>query len=136
MTVDMRYIDSNIFIYAALYSGEKAEHARKILSDVVKGYSAITSTLVIDEVIWNIWKEADRETAIKEGIRIFELPNLNVLSVNREDMYFALNLMKKHQKLKPRDAIHLAVSIHAGVFRIVSDDSDFDDISEIEREAL
>ncbi len=133
----MEYLDSNVFIFAALDNGNKGEAARGILHNIVKGNLVITSTLTIDEVIWAMWKETkDRENAIEQGLRILEFPNLKVVSVDSNDVYFALNLMKKHQKLKPRDAIHLAVSIHAGVFRIVSDDSDFDDISEIEREAL
>lgn len=133
----MEYLDSNVFIFAALDNGNKGEAARGILHNIVKGNLVITSTLTIDEVIWVMWKETkDRESAIEQGLRILEFPNLKVVSVDPDDVYFAINLMKKHQKLKPRDAIHLAVSIHAGVFRIVSDDSDFDDISEIEREAL
>lgn len=133
----MEYLDSNVFIFAALDNGSKGETAREILHDIVKGNVVITSTLTIDEVIWSMWKETkDRENSIEQGLRILEFPNLRVLPVNPDDVHSAINLMKKHQKLKPRDAIHLAVSVHAGVFRIVSDDSDFDDISEIEREAL
>ncbi|MEA1925172.1 MAG: PIN domain-containing protein [Candidatus Altiarchaeota archaeon] len=132
----MRYLDANVFIYAALYDGKKAEHAREILREMVEGDVAITSTLTIDEVVWIVWKESNREKAIKESVRILELPNLKVLSVDAKDAYSALNLMNKYQKLKPRDAIHLAVSLRAGVFRIISDDSDFDDVDEIEREKL
>ena len=34
------------------------------------------------------------------------------------------------------DAIHIAVSINAGVFTIISDDDDFDTVSEINRVSL
>ncbi|OYT53864.1 MAG: VapC toxin family PIN domain ribonuclease [Candidatus Altiarchaeales archaeon ex4484_2] len=132
----MKYLDANVFIYAALYTGKKAEHAREILRTMVEGDVAITSTLTIDEVVWAVWKESNREKAIKEGVRILELPNLKVLSVEVEDAYSALNLMNKYQKLRSRDAIHLAVSLRAGVFKIISDDSDFDDVDDIEREKL
>ncbi|HIE33934.1 MAG TPA: PIN domain-containing protein [Candidatus Altiarchaeales archaeon] len=90
----------------------------------------------IDEVIGAIWRESDREKAIKEGLRILEFPNLRVLSVESKHLHSGMNLMKRYKELKPRDAIHLAVSLRAGVFRIVSDDPDFDDVKEIEREKL
>ena len=129
-------MDSNVFIYAALYKGKKAKRTREILREMVNGKVAITSALTIDEVIWAIWRESDREKAIRESLRILEFPNLRVLSVEPEDLHSGMNLMKKYKRLKPRDAIHLAVSLRAGVFRIVSDDPDFDDVKEIEREKL
>lgn len=132
----MKYLDSNIFIYAAIYTGKKAERAREILKNVVKGDIAITSTLTIDEVIWAIWREVNREKAIIEGLKILEFPNLNVLDVSSTDVYSALNFMKKYPGLKPRAGIHLSVSLNAGVFRIISDDPDFDEVKEIEREKL
>ena len=133
----MRYIDSNVFIYAYLDTGEKRERSEQILKEIVQGTSAITSALTINEIAWVIWKEtSDREIAIEQALQTLELPNLLVLDVTARDMYSALNYMKKYQRLKPRDAIHLSVSMRAGVFRIVSDDSDFDDVGEIEREPL
>jgi len=132
----MRYLDSNVFVYAAIYTGKKAENARDMLKSVVKGAPAITSSLVIDEVVWAIWKEAGRERAVREGMRMLRLPNLSIVAVDAKDTYFAMELMRKYTKLKPRDAIHLAVSINSGVFTIVSDDPDFDSVKEVKRENL
>ena len=44
--------------------------------------------------------------------------------------------MQKYKKLKPRDAAHAAVCLSSGVFQIVSDDSDFDEIKELTRVKL
>lgn len=133
----MRYLDANVFIFAALDNGRKGKRAREILREVMNGMVAITSSITIDEVVWIIWGETgSREKAIEQGLRMLEFPNLKVISVGPEDTYHALNLMKKYQRLKPRDAIHLAVSLRAGVFRIISDDADFDDVDEIERERV
>ena len=133
----MKYLDSNIFIYAYLDTGEKKEKSEQILKEIVDGTAAVTSTITINEIVWVIWRETgDREIAIKQALQTLELPNLTVLEVNARDMYSSLNFMKKYPKLKPRDAIHLAVSLRAGVFRIVSNDSDFDGVSEVEREKL
>ena len=58
----MRYLDANVFIYGALYSGEKGDNARKILMELPYSEKSITSTLTLDEVVWVIWKETDRKT--------------------------------------------------------------------------
>jgi predicted nucleic acid-binding protein len=39
--------------------------------------------------------------------------------------------MERYKQLKLRDAIHLAVCTTAGIFGFITDDSDFDNISEI-----
>lgn len=133
----MKYLDANIFICAALDQGKRGEISRRILAKLIKGDPAVTSSLTIDEVVWVMLKETkDRERAIRQGLRILEFPNLKIVSVNSADVYSALKFMKKYPTLKPRDAIHLSVSLNAGIFRIVSDDSDFDDVKEIERERL
>ena len=44
--------------------------------------------------------------------------------------------MKSYESLKPRDAIHLSAALSVNVSTIVSDDSDFDDVKEIKRNAL
>mgnify|MGYP001215473615 CR=1 FL=1 len=134
----MRYLDSNIFLLPVLYKGRKADRAKSILELMVSGNTqCATSALTIDEVLWVLIKMTrDREGAIATCKDIVELPNLTVLDVTNHDSLRALELMEKYVQLKPRDAIHLAVSTNAGIFSIVSDDSDFDGISEVNRESL
>jgi len=133
----MRYIDSNVFIYPILYKGRKAERAKKIPVDMVEGVSpCITSTLTLDEVMWVVMREVGREEAIQIGRDILSLPNLRILDVTSEHIMYSIKLMEKYPRLKPRDAIHIAVSINAGVFTIISDDDDFEVVSEINRVPL
>ena len=133
----MNYIDSNVFIYPILYQGEKAANAKKILSEMVDGDSSCaTSSLTLDEVMWVIMNETNREKAIQIGKDILTLPNLKILDVTTEHIMQSINLMEKYKKLKPRDAIHLAVCTTAGIFRFITDDADFDHISEINRITL
>jgi predicted nucleic acid-binding protein len=133
----MNYIDSNVFIYPVLYQGRKADNAKKILSEMVDGDSSCaTSSLTLDEVMWVIMNETNREKAIQIGKDILTLPNLKILDVTTEHIMQSINLMEKYKKLKPRDAIHLAVCTTAGIFRFITDDADFDHISEINRITL
>lgn len=133
----MNYIDSNVFIYSVLYQGKKADNAKKILSEMVDGDSSCaTSSLTLDEVMWIIMNETNREKALQIGKDIMTLPNLKILDVTTEHIMQSITLMEKYKKLKPRDAIHLAVCTTAGIFRFITDDADFDHISEINRITL
>lgn len=133
----MNYIDSNVFIYPVLYQGKKADNAKKILSEMVDGEIACaTSSLTLDEIMWVVMNETDREKSLQIGKDILSLPNLKILNVTTEHIMQSITLMEKYKKLKPRDAIHLAVCTTAGIFRFITDDADFDHISEIKRITL
>jgi predicted nucleic acid-binding protein len=133
----MNYIDSNVFIYPLLFQGKKADNAKKILSEMVDGEIACaTSSLTLDEIMWIIMNETDREKALQIGKDIMTLPNLKILDVTTEHILQSITLMEKYKKLKPRDAIHLAVCTTAGIFRFITDDAHFDHISEIKRITL
>ena len=133
----MRYLDSNVFIYPILYRGKKSDKAKSILAEMVEGVSpCVTASLTLDEVIWVVMREVGRDEAIQIGRDILSLPNLRILDVTDEHIMRSIKLMEKYPRLKPRDAIHIAVSINAGVFTIISDDDDFDTVSEINRVSL
>ena len=56
----MIYLDTNIFIYAALDKGEKANSCKKILEEVaLKKIIAFTSVLTWDEVVYSLKKDND-----------------------------------------------------------------------------
>ena|SRR3989338_1963870 len=132
------YLDSNVFILAALSDGHKAAKAKELIKKIIMGQLAgATSSLTIDEVVWVIWKETkDRSLAIDEGLRILQFDNLKIIEINGNIMRNSLDFMKSYESLKPRDAIHLSAALSVNVSTIVSDDSDFDDVKEIKRNAL
>lgn len=132
------YLDANVFILAALDIGRRGERAREWLKKVVEGKElAITCSLAVDEIVWRLWKETkDRQTAIEQGLRIFSMPSITVVSVDAKHAVNALFLMKRYPDIKPRDAIHASVAFLNGVQRILSDDSDFDKIKEVSRIVL
>lgn len=133
----MLYLDSNVFIYPALYEGEKAEGAADLLKNIVAGEEkAATASLTIDEVAWILTKNESREAALKESERLLMLPNLQILDVSGETMASALGHMRKHQSLSPRDAIHLATATDHGIYTIATDDRDFDEVDTVERRDL
>ena len=82
------YLDSNVFILAALSDNSKAEKAKEVIKKIIMGQlEAATSSLTFDEVVWVVWKETkDRSLAIEEGLRILQFDN-----VNYSEFRFALN---------------------------------------------
>ena len=132
------YLDSNVFIFAALSSDIKAVKSKELIKKIILGeLIGVTSSLSIDEIVWKIWKETkNRTVAIEEGLRVLQLNNLGIIGIDGKIMKASLNFMKMYKSLKPRDAIHIAAAISAGASVIVSDDSDFDNIKEIKRRSL
>ena len=132
------YLDSNVFILAALSDDTKAAKAKDLIKKIIMGQLAgSTSSLTIDEVVWVIWKETkDRSLAIDEGLRILQFDNLKIIEIDSSIMKSSLNFMKSYKTLKPRDAIHLSAALSVNASAIISDDSDFNDIEEIKRKSL
>lgn len=128
------YIDANCFIYASLSKEEIGQKAKEILKQVKSGVykKAYSSTLTIDEFLWNVQKEVGRDLAA-EGAGIFlNLQNFELISIDAQIISKAIELYKE-QKLDPRDAIHLAAMLSKNVKILVSSDSDFDKVRSIKR---
>jgi predicted nucleic acid-binding protein len=132
------YLDSNVFIFAALDSGPRGTKAAHLLEKIARGEEkGATCSLAVDEVVWNIFKYAgNRELAIELGARMVAISNLEIIAVTRKDIEYALALMRTYKQLKPRDAIHSAVCVTHGIDTIVSDDADFDNLKEVKRHGL
>ena len=133
----MYYLDANAFVYAALYDGEKAAGATALLESILDGdVGGATAALTVDEVVYVLGREVDRETAIAQGRRILELPNLRILDVEGVHLVAALNAMEESPALSPRDAIHYAAMSSHGIHSIVTDDADFERVPDVERHPL
>lgn len=132
----MRYLDANVFVYAAAYDDPHREAAQDVLRGVADRGDGVTAALTVDEVVWALMRIADRGDALAEGRTMLSLPGVRFLDVTARDVHRALLLMEDHPGLAPRDAVHAAVALNSGVFTIVSDDPDFDDVAGLDREAL
>jgi len=64
----MIYLDSNVFIYAALSTEELGQRARAILAKVQRGEEQVASSaLTFDELVWAVKKHRSLEDAIVVG---------------------------------------------------------------------
>ena len=131
----MIYLDSNVFIYAAINTQEPGEKARSLLQRIQQGdEKAETSALTFDEVFWAI-KKLDSEAALEACQALLNFPNLDIISADRDLSLSALQIIKEHH-LAPRDAIHAATAIAAKAEAVVSTDTHFDRIKELKRRSL
>ncbi|MGA3111187.1 MAG: type II toxin-antitoxin system VapC family toxin [Candidatus Bathyarchaeia archaeon] len=131
----MIYLDSNVFIYAAINTQEPGEKARSLLQRIQQGdEKAETSALTFDEVFWAI-KKLDSEAALEACQALLNFPNLEIISADRDLALSALQIIKEHH-LAPRDAIHAATAIAAKAEAVVSTDTHFDRIKELKRRSL
>jgi len=135
----MPYIDSNVFIYPAIYRTEtqqKARKAKEILHRIESGeITAYTSTLTWDEVVWVVSRVLGRDDGIRQGGKLLGFPNLEFINVDEGILTLAQMLLDKY-KLSPRDSIHVASAIGRKIKTVISDDEDFDQVKEITRTPL
>lgn len=127
------YLDSNVFIYAAIYrEAGKGGVAKRILLKLARGeIEGCTSSLTWDELVWVVKRIEGLEAARKEGAKFLQLPNLKILSVDNV-VDLAQKIIEKYD-INPRDALHLACALKNGIKEIVSDDRDLDRVKEITR---
>jgi predicted nucleic acid-binding protein len=135
--VKLRYLDANVFVFAALDEGSRGDKARELLRSIAtEDDRAATSSLTIDEVVWVLQGEGPREVAVREGQRLLAFPNLEVFDVAATDVFDSLAMMEDHERLDPRDAIHASVALNHGVHTVVSDDPDLEAVPDVERRPL
>jgi uncharacterized protein len=131
----MMYLDANVFIYASINTEELGKKATALLAKIQSGEEkAKTSALTFDEVFWAL-KKHNLELALQICDALLNFPNLEIIPVDRELAFEALQLIKKH-KLTPRDALHAATAIAQKADYIVSTDAHFDRLKELKRKSL
>jgi len=128
------YLDSNVFIYAALDKGEMGGSARDLLRLIQDDKAtAMVSPLVFDEVLWIVQKMADRDSAKAIAQGMLELP-LRWVDVGYTSVKQAMPAYDSG--LDPRDAMHVGIMADYDIGVIVSEDKDFDRIHTIKRKTI
>lgn len=125
------YLDSNIFIYSVTKENVGPK-ARQALEAVEKGrIGAVTSALTVDEVVWIVQNETDRDTAIETGQRLLEMDNLDIVETGAEVAAKSLKLMEDLSTY-PRDSMHIASARQHGIYTIATEDSDLQKLEDLE----
>ena len=128
------YVDSNIFVFAALDIDERGENARKILERAEDGKITIyISPLVFDEVLHVTQKFATKKVAERIGRSLLSLSS-SWLDVTCNASVYAFEYYQAG--LAPRDAMHAGIMREYGITVLLSEDSDFDNVLYIRRRTL
>jgi len=127
------FLDANVFLYAAGAAHPLKAVCGKLLDRVAHGsLNATTSVEVIQEILHVYSRRGSIPVAVALGVRSAMLfPDL--LPITRENVMAACQWMVRHPGLSSRDAIHVATMLANSITRIVSTDTDFDRVKEIER---
>lgn len=132
----MKYIDSNVLIYATLDDNEKGEWCRDLLRKIERGEEkGGTSYLTYDDVFWKVNKGTSKKNALEATETILTMPNLRFFEVDSEIIWRSHKIIKE-KGFDPRDAIHASTALIHGIYTIVSEDSDFDELVDLNREWL
>ncbi len=137
----MKFLDSNIFIYAfyrprrQLTSSEKAmkDSSKRIVTSMANGKESVVTTVVHLSEVANILKHSFTVKQLAEMLTgLLMLDNVEVLGVGKTE-YFAATELGQELGLDPNDALAVQVMQSKGLSEIYSFDKVFDEIEEITR---
>ena len=129
----MFFIDANIFLEVAL-KDKRSDECKKFLIDVLeKKINAYTSDFILYTCILQIEGKLESRKKMEDFIvLISNMENLEFIRPNLDAMNVAIDIAKKYN-LTFDDALVVACMTANNVNKLVSFDSDFDTVKEIER---
>jgi uncharacterized protein len=133
------FLDANLLIYLNTYDemgksaqGDPKDPLEVFYVELLKE-DLYTDVLALDETIYlSLSKFRVPYSLSFEFLRTSILPYSSVISIEGSDISEMEKYLSKY-KLKPSDAIHLAVMEKEGVTNIASEDAEFDKVHEVRR---
>ncbi|WP_297466311.1 type II toxin-antitoxin system VapC family toxin [Thermococcus sp.] len=119
------FLDANLFVYLLTKTPGEDRKIVEFYAELVENHSLYTSPPVLDETI-HVAKRKYR-VPYRTSIEFIDekiLPYVEVLPLTVFDYLTAREIILKY-KLRPSDALHIAVIQNNGLQAIVSEDEDF-----------
>lgn len=117
----MKFVDTNIFIYAITSHPKFGVAAKSILERIERGENALTSLLVLLEVSW-VLEAMGKQGYIKSTLdKISSYNLLEIEEVSLRDLQVGATLMLKHE-IDINDGINLAIMGRKGIKEVYSND--------------
>jgi len=118
----IRFIDTNIFIYAMTGHPQFGDPAKVILERIEQGENAITSTLVLCEIAW-VLEAMGRQADIKLTLeKILSYNTLEILGFDEDDLIVgAQNTARYH--IDFNDGVNLAIMLKIGITEAYTNDT-------------
>jgi len=117
----MRFVDTNIFVYALTGHPKFGEVAKAILERIEAGEDALTSTLVLCEVAW-VLEAMGRQNEIKSTLeKILSYDALKIVGFDEDDLLVGANNMLIYN-IDFNDGVNVAIMERNGVREVYSND--------------
>ena len=127
------YLDTNIFLYAGDSTSDLHTSSRRLLEAVADGkITAFTSTETFQEIIYVGQKEKRLSHALQIFDEAFIIIDV-VLPIGRAEISKLRILAQQYPTVEGRDLLHAAAALNADIPYIVSYDTDFNHIKDIQR---
>ncbi len=126
------FLDANYIIYLRYAEDDKIyEYCVERLKKLDE-YEPITNIIVIDEVVWIVWKKygIDKREIFDFLDRMVEF--LTIIPLDEAD-YKRMKELMLNYRLKPSDALHVSTMSKAKTSYIISEDGEFDSVEWIKR---
>ncbi len=128
------FIDTNIPIYAAGRLHPLKEPAQQIILAIVNDtIKAVTSAEVFQEILYRYLHIHEREKGLQVFDHFHRIMRGNILPVEDADVWQARELAEQYPTLDARDLIHLGVMLRYRIKDIITADTGFDVVREINR---
>ena len=129
----MIFVDSNVPMYLVGDSHPNKDRVLTLLTRFVQdGERFVTDVEVFQEILHR-YTAIQRTDAIDPAFASLQAIADNILTFGMPEIRAARSLIDLVKGISARDALHVAVMRKAGVRRILSFDSGFDSVPEIER---
>ena len=117
----MRFVDTNIFIYALTAHPVFGQTAKRILERLEGCEEAVTSTLVMCEIAW-VLEAMGKQGSIESTLeKILSYKSLKTVEVTSDDLIMGANNMAAYC-MDFNDGVNLAVMTRFGLSEIYSND--------------
>lgn len=128
------FLDANVPIYAAGGDHPLKDPCSRILRSVAEDPRPfVTDSEVLQELLHRYLAQGRWELG-REVLRAFaEAMHGRIEPVNSEDVLTASELADRHPGVSARDLVHTAVMQRMGTGRIISADTDFEQLDHVER---
>ena len=130
---DAYFLDANVLMYAAGGPHSLRESCRAALQAAIdQRVSLVTDSEVLQEILHRYFALQRPEIAREVYDAATELCD-EVLSVSERTTARARELLLRYRNITARDAVHIAAMEEGGLRRLLSTDSDFDTVDEVQR---
>lgn len=117
----MRFVDTDIFIYALTAHPSYGQTAKRILERIENGEEATTSTLVLCEIAWVLeamGKQGEIEATLE---KILSYKTLKTIEISSDDLLIGANNMAAHN-MDFNDGVNIALMMRSGISEVYSND--------------